>query len=301
MITQAPKLVEWFDQHWYKVQLPDGTTDYFPSTTTILGVTSKPFLAKWRGDIGNREADLRMVEAAERGTRLHNAWSIYCQGGVVVYQPHQRPIHTFQEIDEFRSLYADRVAILPTQEEMYQMTKLEKWYMTVKPFKTITESTVFSIRNRRAGTADNFLAIDEGEYKINGSKSLYLKKGLYVVDLKTGSTVDDDAYMQISDYASMLFEMAELGVEWAKELQDEFKEIAGGLIIHTSAKTKNGIEGLATLLRTKEELQQDQADMQSISVIWQRKNRNSKPDVFEFPAVIARDINPTDPQPTEET
>lgn len=287
LANEKVQMVEWFDDHFYKIKTASGV-EYYPSTTTVLGATAKPFLARWRGDIGNREADLRMHEAAERGTRLHNAWSIYCQGGAVVYQPYQRPTYTYDDLEALRIDYVDRVAILPTQDEMYQMTKLKSWFEAIKPSKVITESIVYSNSNKRAGTADNFFGIEEGTYKVNGREGLSLKRGLYVADLKSGSVVDDDAYMQISDYAHDLEEMALDGVEWAKELIDGWGSVAGGLIIHTSAKTKSGIEGLATHFRSKEELDQDYKDMQNVAEIWRRKNKNSKPDVFEFPSIISR-------------
>jgi hypothetical protein len=286
-IESKIKMVEWFDDHWYKVSF-DGKTDYLESTTTVLGVTAKPFLAHWRGDIGNREADLRAAEAAERGTRLHNAWSIFCQGGVVLFNPPQRPNFTFDEIDSLRVQHVGMVAVLPTQDEMYQMTKLQRLYDVLKPKKVITESIVFSLKNHRAGTADNFLFIEKGDYQVNGKNPLKLEGGLYVVDLKTGKTVDDDAFMQISDYAFMFEEMAELGVKWVKELLETYGKIAGGLIIHTSAKTKSGIEGLATLYRSRQELDQDQEDMNRIHAIWRRKNIGANPNVFELPTLITR-------------
>lgn len=295
-IAGEVKMIEWFDDHWYKIEhsgvtnsgKPQTETIYLPSVTTILGVTAKPFLAHWRGDIGNREADLRMAEGAERGTRLHNAWSIYCQGGAVIYNPHLRPNYTFEQIDDLRTQYADRVAILPTQDEMYQMTKLEALFKALKPTHILTESVMFSIKNGRAGTCDNFIALEAGEYQINGNGAVKLEKGLYVADLKTGKVVDDDAFMQISDYGFMLEEMAALGVDWAAELISKYGKVQGGMIIHTSAKTRSGIEGLATLVRSREQLIQDQEDMNRIHAIWKRKNSGAKPDVFEFPSLIVR-------------
>ena len=49
----------------------DGT-DY-PSVTHVLGVLAKPALARWRGKIGNEEADKISREATELGTRVHRA------------------------------------------------------------------------------------------------------------------------------------------------------------------------------------------------------------------------------------
>lgn len=280
------KLVEWFDDHWYKIELEDFLHDYFASTTTILGVTSKPFLAHWRGDIGNREADLRMNEAGDRGSRLHNAWCILNQGGAVIYQPYKRPLYSYDQIEDLRVKYCDLVAVLNYQEEMYQLTKLERWIKAVKPFYTLTEQIVYSLSNKRAGTADNVFGIEAGEYSISGSKPLKLERGLYVADLKSGKQVDDDAYMQTADYMMMIEEMAENGVEWAKNLIEEYGKFVGSLIIHTGSKNRSGIEGLATLLRTREQLEQDFSDLQHADKLWRRKNKDAKPTVFEFPSLL---------------
>src|SRR5262249_8899610 len=45
--------------------------DEYPRVTTILGVIRKPFLEKWRGRIGNEEADRIAREATELGTLVH--------------------------------------------------------------------------------------------------------------------------------------------------------------------------------------------------------------------------------------
>ena len=78
------KVIEYFDQRFYKMSFLD-PLDYFPSVTTKLGIIDKPFLARWRGDIGNREADYRVRDAQEKGSNIHNGWFVMTQGGAVVY------------------------------------------------------------------------------------------------------------------------------------------------------------------------------------------------------------------------
>ena len=136
------KLVEWFDSHFYKISYElEGKelTEYFASTTTKLGIVSKPFLAKWRGDIGNREADMRLFEAQERGVRIHHAWYTMTTGGAVVYQPSQRPNYNDHEISELMDKYAANVAIIRYQDEMYDLYKLSKWLEIVKPKILLSE------------------------------------------------------------------------------------------------------------------------------------------------------------------
>lgn len=271
------KMVEWFDDRFYKIVIEkqDGTvfSDYFASTTTKLNIIAKPFLAYWRGDIGNREADMRVFEASERGVRIHNAWYTMTINGVVLYQPFAHPNYSNEEIAAIQEENIGNVAIIRHQDEMYDLWKLKRWLDVVKPKVIYSEMTVYSLQHRDAGTMDNLFYIEEGDYDINGAKPLHLPAGLYVVDLKTGKVVDDNAFLQTADYAKCAEEMG-LG------------EIVGTLILHTQASTRKGIEGLATVYRSKEQMEQDYQDFRLAAALWERKNANAKPDVFEFPALL---------------
>ena len=274
------KLVEWFDSHWYKIvyqdkEIVDGPdiTTYFASTTTKLGIVSKPFLARWRGDIGNREADLRLFEAQERGIRIHHGWYTLTTGGVVIYQPFQRPNYNEEEISRLMDAYAGNVAIIRYQDEMYDLWKLQRWIDVVKPKFLASEMTVYSLTNKDAGTLDNLVFIEEGDYMINGAKPLHLPCGIYLLDLKTGKQVDDNAFMQTADYFMCVKEMG-LG------------DSVGTLILHTQAATKKAIEGLSTLYRSKEQVEEDYKDYRLAAALWERKNADAKPNVFEFPSLL---------------
>ena len=120
------KLVEWFDEHWYKIIKEDETVDYFPSTNTKLRVVAKPYIGKWRGDIGNREADLRMFEAGERGTRIHHAWYTLTTGGIVIFNPWQRPNYSAEDISKLQDEYSGKVSVVQYQDEMLDIWKLQK-------------------------------------------------------------------------------------------------------------------------------------------------------------------------------
>ena len=277
MTTEAKvKLVEWFDERFYRLDYEEEgeqKVTYIPSVTTKLGIIAKPFLAHWRGDIGNREADLRVWEAGERGTRIHHSWYTLTTGGAVIYQPYQRPNYTQSEIDLITSEYVGNVAIVRYQDEMYDIWKLERWLEIVNPVFKASELTVYSLEDKDAGTLDNLLEIAEGDYMVNGAKPLHIPGGLYVLDLKSGKFVDYQAFMQTAPYANCVKKMG-LG------------EPIGTLILHTQASTRKGIEGLATILRSKEEMEQDYQDYRLASALWERKNANAKPTIFEFPALI---------------
>lgn len=274
--TPEIKLVEWFDDHWYKVKYEvDGqeVVEYIPSVTTKLGVVSKPFIAKWRGDIGNREADLRVFEASERGVRIHHGWYTMTTGGIAIFNPPNKPNYTAEQISEFNEIYFGNVAIIRYQDEMHDLVKLAKWLYLVKPKIVGSELMVYSLKNKDAGTTDNVFDIEKGEYLVNGKTPLELPRGRYIADLKTGNMVDEDAFWQIACYAKCYEEMG-------------FGEINGGLIIHTGAKTKKAIEGLATLYRTKEQMEEDYQSYRLAAALWERKNADAKPQTFEFPTLL---------------
>lgn len=275
-MTKNPevKLIEYFNEHWYRITLEDGKTDYFPSTNTKLRVIGKPFIAKWRGDLGNREADLRMFEASERGIRIHHAWYTLTMGGVVIFNPWQRPNYSPEDIAKLQDDNSGNVAVIQYQDEMLDVWKLQRWVEIVKPKFLGSEMTVYSLKNREAGTLDNLVEIQEGEYQVNGKTPIEFDGGIYVLDLKSGNNVDDDAYLQTADYGYMIEEM------------DASKKIAGTIVLHTGSALKTGIEGLATLVHNREEMDKDYQDFRHAAALWERKNANAKPKVFEFPSLL---------------
>jgi len=265
--------VEWFDDRYYRIER-NGSTDYYVSVTTKLSTVSKPFLAKWRGDIGNREADLRVFEASERGTRIHSAWETFTTGGLVLYQPHRSPKYLQADLDAYMKEYDGHVELVRYQDEMLQVNKLAQLWDILKPEQVGAEVIVFSDKYREAGTADNIWKIKEGKYPINGRTPLFIPGGTYIVDLKSGKVVDDDAYMQTASYGNSYSEMnPKIAVD-------------GTLILHTGSSNKSGIMGLGVHLRNKEQLKQDFQDFRAVSTVWERKHPNFQPNLFEFPALL---------------
>ena len=120
------KLIQWFDSRFYQIQYEENEKqieDYYASTTTKLGASPKLWLAEWRGDIGNREANLRMNEAADRGKRIHNGWYILHNGGIVIYDPIEYSIYTDEEIIKLKAENTDNYAIIRYQDEMWALCK----------------------------------------------------------------------------------------------------------------------------------------------------------------------------------
>ncbi len=263
------KLVEYYNEHWYKTE--DGK--FYPSVTTKLGIVRKPFLETWRGDLGNRECDLRLFEAGQRGTRIHHAWYTLTTGGAVIYNNWRRPSYTEEEIKMYRDRYNGAVAVLQHQDEMIDAWKLQQFMEIVRPKVVASELVLYSDKYEEAGTVDNVFEIAEGVYPISGRDPLHIKGGLYIADLKTGNVFSEDTYMQTAAYASMYSEQYGVDVE-------------GTLGLHTSAKTKKGIEGFSAYLRTREEMLEDFGNFRMVSGVWASKNKSARPRHFEFPSML---------------
>jgi len=274
---ETVKMIQYFDDRWYRrvihMETSEDKVKWYPSITTKLGIVEKYGLDRWRGDIGNREADIRMHEAQNRGSRIHKAWQVYQNKGSIGYWRWQ----VDEEKPEADFLFQD-------QGEYLDFLKLHYLTESLKPDFLATEYILYSDRYGEAGTCDNIMGIKKGSYNINGSKPLVLETGTYIADLKTGKEVYDEAYMQEAAYVAMYKEMG-LNKVWG--------DIVGALTIHTSAKTKSGIAGLGVTLRTIEELREDFEDFRAVSRVWERKNKNSSPKDFEYPQVIRR-ANGTD-------
>ena len=266
------KQISWFDSRYYRIDFGNNRIEYYPSVTTKLNAEAKPFLARWRGDIGNREADIRMRESADRGSRIHYGWYLMTTKGAVIYNPFQNPNYTKEQVQEIESK-ANGILILENQDEMYDIYKLQEWHKIVQPKIEASELIVYSQKNKEAGQLDSLMYIKEGKYKINGATEVHIAEGLYVADLKTGKSMPDSAFMQISSYAACFMEMTK-------------QKIAGGIVIHTGSKTKTGIEGLSTFVKTIDELKTDFENYRAVANVWERLFSNSQPKIFTFPSLI---------------
>ena len=265
-------LIEWFDDHFYKVT-EDEKTYYIPSVTTKLGIIRKEGLERWRGDVTNREADLRLYDAQQRGKRIHWAWETVQLGGVVIYDPWQGPQFSAEQVGELKKQHG-AVATLRTQDEMAQLHKLQRMFKVLKPQIIAVEKKVYDLENKDAGTIDGVYWIDGGEYLIAGKKPLVLETGIYIADLKSGNFMDDNVWLQIAPYAKMFESM----VEW---------QVAGGLVFHTGAKTKSGIEGLNTLFRPRKDLlERDYGHYRHAAALWERDHEDDQPKQYAFPNII---------------
>jgi len=268
------KTISYFDDRFYKVEV-DGFEQYYPSVTTILGITHKPWLAQWRGQVGNWEADRVTEEALHKGSVIHSAIEIILAGGKVIFNPAKSPVYTQEELEVMTQEFKCPWMVLTDQQQHLEVWRLLKWVKTVRPKVIYSEHKVASAKHQYAGTIDGVFDIEEGSYSISGSKALTIPAGRYIVDYKTGKNFDDDYYLQASAYMKAL-----------EEGSGE-NEIAGALIIHTNDnKIKGGIEGLKTYLRNREELETDFQDFLACKKLFDRKS-TVKPKIIDLPGILS--------------
>ena len=271
------KLINYLNDHWYLIQEDINQPIHaIASVTTKLGIERKQFLERWRGEVGNKNADEKMYESQQKGKRIHHAFFVYLNGGTVIYQPWEHPVYSDEDIEKIKA-ESPMFFMLKNQDEMIDLWKLQKFEQIVKPEIIATERIVYSIPDNEAGTLDFAFKIKKGVYPVNGSKGLNIPEtGIYIGDLKTGNQVDEGAYSQISVYAKCFSSLFD-------------SPVAGGIILHTSSKNRGGIEGLGALVKTSKELREYYQIYKSLASVWKARNPNAGPKVMKFPSLIKKE------------
>lgn len=264
------KLVNWFDDHWYRIDLENGETDYFKSVTSILGAMPKPNLNKWRGDVGNREADRRMNEAAEKGSNIHNAIDLYCRGGKIIYNPARYPVFSKEELNQLAD--CDHV-ILGNQQEHLEVFRFTRWFATVNPTVLSTEFIIYSLKHKYAGTSDAKMFIKGGKYQVSGKNPIEIPEGKYIIDYKTGNEDAESHAMQVAAYL--------------KAEEEKGDKLTGAIIIYTNADIRTGIVGLKTVVHSHDELEDYFEKFLKVKAVDEFAIK-TKPKVFELPTILQR-------------
>ncbi|MBA7562031.1 hypothetical protein ES708_03680 [subsurface metagenome] len=139
----------------------------YPRVTTILNIIHRPELERWRGDLGNVEANRVMYEAAEIGTSLHNICRLFNR---------------------------DQSFEIPTASQIGQMfDTYRRWFEMVIDTVIETEQLVVSKKFGYAGTFD-LLAVLKGDATPS------------VIDLKTSKDFWPTMALQLAAYREALLE-----------------------------------------------------------------------------------------------
>ena len=144
-----------------------------PSVTTVLSIIRRPFLERWRGRLGNEEADRIRDEAADLGQRLHHLCLQYhqVQCGFAVW---------------------DKPNVIPEELGPMFMAYLH-WFNAVVEKVVVCEIAIASKSFQYAGTLD-LLAVIKGDSEPS------------VVDLKTSNNFWPDMPLQLAAYRHALQE-----------------------------------------------------------------------------------------------
>jgi len=255
--------VEYFDDRFYKATLPIGIDEsyyknfpdsykdiffdrievYMPSFSTIYSNTKhQSWYPQWRGNVGNLQADILSGIAKQKGSNIHKALELAFRGHVIAFLNPKIEDLSEKRLVEIKAQYQKPVYILHSQEEMIQVARWKKLIDTIKPEIISSEQQVHNFFHCYAGTLDQLWHLEAGTYLINGSTvKTKLETGLYVIDYKTGNTMDDEHVLeQLAAYI---------------EAHPEKDKIVGGIGIHLNARSKNGIDGVKLTVKSREELQ----------------------------------------------
>ena len=279
MILKIGEPILWFDQRYYPFYNDKQQIErWLPSVTTKLGIISKgDFLDRRRGDIGNREADIRLQEAGDRGSRIHAACAIGMNGGAVAIDPPWNKAKAISEQDmkKLKKKYKGNIALLQSQEEMVAVWRFREWLKLFDKnlFVVGNEVRVCSILDNYAGSLDWIFRLKKGLYQISSKMSInIINDGLFILDLKSGMESDSHK-MQVAAY-----------VEGYEKTYQE--KVDGGFIFYMNPKRAGGLEETKTVFMNHSDISRHYQDFLHVSVIWERNNAGQQPKIFEYPSVI---------------
>lgn len=172
------------DERWYSK--PEGDkVIYVPSVTWICDHYPKGIaFYKWLAGKGWDETEGIKREAAERGSKIHQAVEVLIKGGVVGIDT------TFlnRETNQHETLSAD---------EYEAVMSFTHWWKVTKPEVIQNEYVIFSPQNDYAGTVDLVCRIGSDEW---------------VIDFKTGQNIWPSYELQVSAYARAIMGNFRLGI-----------------------------------------------------------------------------------------
>ena len=291
-----PKVVGWFDDRFYKCDLTkqavdkilkrtkqisdyeytvlnDGKTIFLPSSTTILGSAPKEWLAKWRGQVGNWEADRIMNEAMDKGSRIHHTFANLINGTIVLFNNPKAPTYTQEQISQIAVENKAGVIVVQDQQEMLELWRLKQFFDILKPKVVATEMTVVNERYGYAGTLDHLWHIEKGVYDLGDKvKYEFPETGLYILDIKTGGEDKINYPEQLASYYSAVIEQPETNIK-------------GAVLLYSNSGNVKGIQGFKLDLLTPAVLEYHFQGFIYQYNVWLKK-ANKSPKVFDLPSLL---------------
>lgn len=282
-IITSVQLVKVFDQHIYWLSTPKGKRVPIPSVTTQLSAVSNDFFPRWRGDLGNQEADQRLHQGSAQGTHIHYAAYIYTIGGAVVFDyPAEVNINNewreeVRKTIEQCKIKGIRYYILREQEEFRKFLLIKAWKDIVKPIVHYSEVSMGSIEEFAAGTIDEIVELKETKSyaDIAGKKNVILDAGFWINDFKSGFYDKVSVPMQVGEY--MYLAEKNLGIT-----------CQGAIITHLKAQTGGTNAGLNTIVISREECFEGRDGFKSAQKLWLKQHPNWEPEVERFLPIAMR-------------
>lgn len=179
------KQINVLDERFYESAKHPGV--YYPSVTTILDAYPKGFLIQWYKEMGFN-ADVILEQAAESGSKVHNAIEMFLAGQKVTW-----------EDNEFRPRY--------TLQEWQMICKFIEFWETYKPEMLVNEFTLVSDELKFGGTIDLIS-------KINNE--------IWLIDFKTSNSIYKTHELQLSAYTTAWntlnpdYKIQRTGILWLK-------------------------------------------------------------------------------------
>lgn len=270
-ITKIQKKINLINPNYELTVIDDNI--FLPSSTTILGSAPKEWLGRWRGQVGNWEADRVMNEALDKGSRVHSAFAALINGTIILFNNPKAPAYTKEQILNIELDSKNGVMILSNQQEMLEVWRLQRFFDIVKPKIIGTEMTVLSEVYGYAGTTDHLWFINAGEYDLGDKEKFIIEKsGHYILDIKTGKEDEYNYPEQLASYTVAIEESGDYKIE-------------GAIILYSNSSKKKGIEGFKFEMITKEELEYHFKGFIFQYNIWLKK-ANKSPKVFDLPSLL---------------
>jgi len=284
--------IEYFDDRFYMIPFPKEVDQaylkhcpaawrddepektinvYFPSVTTIQGIEDKPFLATWRGDVGNRVADYKIDFAQNRGSNIHNAIEWGSRGYDIIYQNLKTQNISDKEIRAYARKRRKKVVVIHSQEEMVQVGRYFNLLKVIQPKIVEAEQKVFSFDKWYAGTLDQVWDVKAGEYPV-ARQSLKLPTGRILLDWKTGNSFDESGTLeQLAAYYNAYYQK---------------DKVVGVMAVHLNSKRKLGIEGVKVVFKTVKQLKPYFDAFTKQNELFRLRNKDIMPKYLEVPTII---------------
>jgi hypothetical protein len=264
-VTESIIRVTTIDERWYAIPVTNAKTGlpeykFLPSSTWIAEHYPKGVaFYKWLAQKGWDESESIKEAAGKRGSKVHKASEAYELGDEINFN--------------LPSINPETGQLEPWEtEEIEAIVSFAAWHKIVNPEVVSMEKTV--IGDGYAGTLDRIYRIKDD---VKVSKYLTIKKGLWLIDLKTSKNIWASHEIQISSYKHANFNLKELKVG-----TEEWESLKLGILQLGYQKNEQGFK--FTEIEDKYPL------FLAAKQIWENENPEAKPKQKDYPIKIQKGV-----------